>query len=98
MLNHSFGRYGLSLNGTWVANTEYSNSITRNELLKEVKQLASDYKDTKGLLLYLLGNESNYGLVWEGAETENIPVKENRSHVNNRARALYKLFNEIYFL
>jgi hypothetical protein len=94
MLNHSFGRYGLSLNGTWVANTEYSNSITRYELLKEVKQLASDYKDTKGLLLYLLGNESNYGLVWEGAETENIPVKENRSHVNNRARALYKLFNE----
>ena len=94
MLNHSFGRYGLSLNGTWVANTEYSNSITRYELLKEVKQLASDYKDTKGLLLYLLGNESNYGLVWEGAETENIPVKENGSHVNNRATALYKLFNE----
>ena len=94
MLNHSFGRYGLSLNGTWVANTEYSNSITRYELLKEVKQLASDYKETKGLLLYLLGNESNYGLVWEGAETENIPVKENRSHENNRATALYKLFNE----
>lgn len=94
MLNHSFGRYGLTLNGNWVANTEYSNSTTRYELLKEVRQLAFDYKDTKGLLLFLLGNESNYGLVWEGAETENIPVKENKSTVRKRARALYKLFNE----
>ena len=94
MLNHSFGRYGLSLNGTWVANTEYADSTTRIELLNEVKQLASDYKDTKGLLLFLLGNENNYGLVWEGAETENIPVKEKKSTVRKRARALYKLFNE----
>lgn len=94
MLNHSFGRYGLSINGTWVAHTEYSDVSTQNELLNEVKQLASDYKDTKGLLLFLLGNESNYGLVWEGAETENIPVKEKKSTVHKHARALYKLFNE----
>ena len=94
MLNHTFGRYGLSLSGTWVANTEYADATTRIELLNEVKQLASDYKDTKGLLLFLLGNENNYGLVWEGAETENIPVKEKKSTVRKRARALYKLFNE----
>jgi hypothetical protein len=56
--------------------------------------LASDYKNTKGLLLFLLGNENNYGLVWEGAETENIPVKETKSIIRKRARALYKLFNE----
>lgn len=94
MLNHTFGRYGLTLNGTWVANTEYADPTTRTELLNEVKQLASDYKNTKGLLLFLLGNENNYGLVWEGAETENIPVKETKSTVSKRARALYKLFNE----
>lgn len=94
MLNHTFGRYGLTLNGTWVANTEYADATTRKELLSEVKQLALDYKETKGLLLFLLGNENNYGLVWEGAETENIPVKEKKSTVRKRARALYKLFNE----
>jgi len=94
MLNHTFGRYGLTLNGTWVANTEYADTKTREFLLNEVKQLATDYKNTKGLLLFLLGNENNYGLVWEGAETENIPVKEKKATVRNRARALYKLFNE----
>lgn len=94
MLNHTFGRYGLTLNGTWVANTEYADTTTQKELLSEVKQLATDYKNTKGLLLFLLGNENNYGLVWEGAETENIPVKEKKSTISKRARALYKLFNE----
>ncbi len=92
MLNHSFGRYGLMLNGAWVANTEYSDQKTKELLLKEVKELAAEYKDTPGLLLYLLGNENNYGLFWEGAETEDIPVDERPS--TERAKHLYKLFND----
>jgi hypothetical protein len=27
MLNHTFGRYGLTINGVWVLNTEYSNQV-----------------------------------------------------------------------
>lgn len=92
MLNHSFGRYGLTLNGTWVVNTEYSDANTKDLLLKEVRQMASDYKETKGLLLFLLGNENNYGLFWDGAETENIPIEDRKSTA--RAKSMYKLFNE----
>ena len=92
MLNHSFGRYGLTIDGVWKPNTEYSDAKTRELLLKEVKELASEYKDTKGLLLFLLGNENNYGLFWDGAETEDIPIQDRKSTV--RARAMYKLFNE----
>jgi hypothetical protein len=92
MLNHSFGRYGLTLDGVWTPNTEYSNPKTRELLLKEVKELTAEYKGTKGLLLFLLGNENNYGLFWDGAETENIPVKDRKSTA--RAHSLYKLFNE----
>ncbi|WP_298224869.1 glycosidase [Flavobacterium sp.] len=92
MLNHSFGRYGLTLNGVWTPNTEYSDAKTREVLLQEVKEMTAEYKDTKGLLLFLLGNENNYGLFWDGAETENIPVKDRKSTA--RAHSLYKLFNE----
>jgi hypothetical protein len=92
MLNHSFGRYGLTIDGVWKPNTEYSDPKTRKLLLSEVTQMAKEYKDTKGLLLFLLGNENNYGLFWDGAETENIPVKDRKSTV--RARSMYKLFNE----
>jgi hypothetical protein len=92
MLNHPFGRYGLSINGNWVPNTEYSDAASQAVLLKEVKQLALEYKDTKGLLLFLLGNENNYGLFWGGAETEDIPVQDRKSTA--RAQSLYKMFNK----
>lgn len=92
MVNHSFGRYGLNVGGTWVANTEYSDPKTRDLLLKEVTELAQQYKSTPGLLLFLLGNENNYGLFWDGAETEDIPLEDQRATI--RARAMYKLFNE----
>lgn len=92
MLNHSFGRYGLTINGNWVPNTDYSNPKTKELLLKEVKEMVLEHKDTKGLLLFLLGNENNYGLFWEGAETENIPVKDRKS--TKKAEYMYKLFNQ----
>ncbi|MDZ7645672.1 MAG: hypothetical protein U5K54_00030 [Cytophagales bacterium] len=72
MLNHSFGRYGLTLDGAWVANTEYADPRVKKLLMAEITEMVESYKGTPGLLLYLLGNENNYGLFWEGAETENI--------------------------
>jgi hypothetical protein len=92
MLNHSFGRYGLTLNGVWNANTDYSNPLVKELLLKETKAMVQEYQNTPGLLMYLLGNENNYGLFWRGAETENIPVKDRQS--TKDAVFLYSLFNE----
>ena len=92
MLNHSFGRYGLTLNGTWVVNTEYSDKRVKSLLLSEVEVLAQTYKDTPGLLMYLLGNENNYGLFWDGAATENIPIEKRQSTI--RAKHMYALFND----
>lgn len=92
MLNHSFGRYGLTIDGGWMANTEYSDPRVRELLLREVTELANEYKNTPGLLLFLLGNENNYGLFWGGAETEDIPIEDRNSTI--RARYMYKLFNE----
>jgi hypothetical protein len=53
------------VNGSWVVNTDYANPATQELLLKEAKELAEQYKNTPGLLLYLLGNENNYGLFWK---------------------------------
>lgn len=92
MLNHSFGRYGLTIDGAWMANTEYADPRVEAQLMKEVTDLANEYRGTRGLLLYLLGNENNYGLFWGGAETEDIPMADRQSTI--RARAMYKLFNK----
>ena len=95
MLNHSFGRYGLTLDGVWTPVTDYSDPKTQEHLLNEVDELIKGYKDTPGLLLYLLGNENNYGLFWAGAETEDFPDEEEKKQAvgENRGRPMYKLMN-----
>ncbi len=96
MLNHSFGRYGLTLDGVWTPVTIYSEPRTQEFLLSEIDRLVKDYKDTPGLLLYLLGNENNYGLFWAGAETEDFPDEEEKKQAvgESRGRPMYRLMNE----
>ena len=96
MLNHSFGRYGLTLDGVWTPVTIYSETRTQDFLMKEIETLVNEYKDTPGLLLYLLGNENNYGLFWAGAETEDFPDEEEKKIAvgEKRGRPMYKLMNE----
>ena len=96
VLNHPFGRYGLTINGKWEANTGYSDPLTKEALLKEVNEMAVKYKNTPGLLMFLLGNENNYGLFWQGAETENIPLENRKSTI--AAISLYKLMNDATIL
>lgn len=92
VLNHTFGRYGLTIKGTWMPNTDYSSPLVKELLLKEVREMINQYKNTPGLLMFLLGNENNYGLFWRGAETENIPMESRKS--TKDAYYLYKLFND----
>ncbi len=92
MLYDSFGRYGLTVDGVWVPNTDYSDPRTKAILLEEARRLVREYDKIPGLLLYLLGNENNYGLFWQGAETEDIPVEDRKSTI--QAVHLYNVFNE----
>jgi hypothetical protein len=96
MLNHSFGRYGLTLNGVWTPVTIYDDPVTEEFLMQEVTQLVEEYKGTPGLLFYLLGNENNYGLFWQGAETEDFPDDEDQKAYigEKRGRPMYRLMNE----
>ena len=96
MINHSFGRYGLSINGKWIPVTDYSNLDAQKVLLQEVSEMTETYKDTPGLLLFLLGNENNYGLFWEGAETENFPSDEKEIVAKGEqlGRPMYRLMNK----
>ena len=95
MINHSFGRYGMTVDEEWKPITDYSNSKMQEILLSEIETMVSDYKNTPGLLLYLLGNENNYGLFWSGAETEDFPEEESKKEAvgEKYGRPMYKLMN-----
>lgn len=90
MLNHSFGRYGLTLEDGWVAHTEYNHPQVKELLIKETSLLAKEYKDTPGLLFYLLGNENNYGLYWKDMGSLGFQKERKSAALDNRG--MYKLF------
>lgn len=92
MINHSFGRYGLTVDGTDYNKTLYCKDDVKEELLRQAEDFVNTYKGTPGVLLYLLGNENNYGLFWSGAESEDLPVSDSLS--DKEARCMYELLNE----
>jgi len=95
MINHQFGAYGLTIDGVWNPKTKYADPKVRKHLIDETVKMANLYKDTPGLLLFMLGNENNYHLTWEGAETdEGIIINDQDEAKRAEARAMYKLFND----
>jgi beta-galactosidase len=93
VVNPLMGRYGASIDGVWVAQTDYSDPRTREVLKAEVLQVVETYKEVPGVLMFALGNESNYGLSWSASfEIENLPVGEKEQA---KARYLYSLYDEI---
>lgn len=91
VVNHPLGRYGLTVDGAWMPQTDYSNPRVRQLILAEVAAMTAELKDTPGVLFWLLGNENNYGLEWRSAATENLPAGERQAA---KARFLYSLFGE----
>ena len=91
-LNHPFARYGFMVDGNWVANVDYSSPALREALLADIAKMIDAYKDIPGVLIWLLGNENNYGLHWNSAETSDIP--DGDSPRENQARHLYSLMDE----
>ena len=86
VLNHSFGRYGVTIDGVFIEQTDYSDPATRALIRGEVEAVVREFKDVPGVLMWLLGNENNYGLVWSSAETEALPEGERDAA---KARYLY---------
>lgn len=91
IVNNLLGRYGVTVNGTWYANTDYSDQYTRETLIAMAEETAEKYRAVNGVLMYMFGNESNYGLVWSGSEIENLPVGEQNTV---KAGYLYSLLEE----
>ncbi len=92
ILNHPFARYGTEIDGEWVANVDYGNPALREKVLRDVTEMVEQFRYVPGVLMWLLGNENNYGLIWNSAETRDMP-KADKNDLQ-QARELYSLLNE----
>ena len=89
-INPLMGRYGLDVNGVWTPNINYANPAHRKAVLDQLKKALDTYRDTPGVLMWMLGNENNYGLSWTSFEIGALPVAQDDA----RAEHLYSLFGE----
>jgi hypothetical protein len=92
MINPLMGRYGVSVQGTFVPVVDYSDPGHRAAIKAETMAAVERYKDVEGVLFFLLGNENNYGLSWKSFEIEALPEGERQEA---KARHLYSLFGEL---
>jgi hypothetical protein len=92
VLNHPCARYGYTLDGVWTPSVDFSDPRLRAALTAEIGALVAEFDGVPGVLMWLLGNENNYGLTWTSFEIEALPAGERDAA---RARHLYSMFEQI---
>ncbi|MCF7904647.1 MAG: glycosidase, partial [Candidatus Marinimicrobia bacterium] len=96
ILNHPFARYGFEYDGQWHENVDYTSLQLKVDLLAEIDAMVDEYQETPGILMWLLGNENNYGLAWGSSATHDIPDETQTEF--DQAKALYALMNDAIVL
>jgi len=56
------GKYALGSGATWFEGTDYENPEHKKTMLESVRKMVEEFKDEPYILMWLLGNENNYGL------------------------------------
>jgi hypothetical protein len=92
VINHPVARWGYTIDGVWMPTPDYSDPRLREAVTAEIAALADEFRGVPGVLMWLLGNENNYGLSWSSFEIEALPEGERDAA---RARYLYSLYGEI---
>jgi len=56
------GKYTLGSGATWLEGTDYENPEHRKNMLDSVKKMVMEFKDEPYILMWIIGNENNYGV------------------------------------
>ena len=62
ILGDFLGKYTLGSGASWYEGTDYENPQHQKNMLESVKKMVMEYKDEPYILMWLLGNENNYGV------------------------------------
>ncbi|MFC1594743.1 glycoside hydrolase family 2 TIM barrel-domain containing protein, partial [Candidatus Omnitrophota bacterium] len=62
ILGDFLGKYALGSGASWYEGTDYANLEHQKNMLESVKQMVMEFKDEPYVLMWLLGNENNYGV------------------------------------
>jgi len=74
------GKYAIGSGASWYEGTDYANPEHQKNMLNSVKEIVMEFKDEPYVLMWLLGNENNYGVA---------------CNADKNPEAFYKFVNEV---
>jgi len=74
------GKYAIGSGASWFEGTDYENPQHRKNMLASVKKMVMEFKDEPYVLMWVLGNENNYGVA---------------CNADKKPEAYYKFVNEV---
>ncbi len=80
ILGDFLGKYALGSGASWFEGTDYENPEHKKNMMESVRKLVLEFKDEPYLLMWLLGNENNYGVA---------------CNADKKPEAYYKFVNEV---
>ena len=80
VMSNFLGKYAIGSGASWSEGTDYENPIHQKNMMDYVRQMVNEFKDEPYILMWVLGNENNYGVA---------------SNANKKPDAYYKFVNEV---
>jgi tetratricopeptide (TPR) repeat protein len=61
-MSNFIGKYAIGSGAKWAEGTDYSNPVHQKNMMDYVRQMVMEFKDEPYILMWILGNENNYGV------------------------------------
>jgi len=79
-MSNFLGKYAIGSGANWTQGTDYENPVHQKNMMDYVREMVMEFKDEPYILMWVLGNENNYGVA---------------SNANKKPEAYYKFVNEV---
>ena len=74
------GKYAVGSGASWSEGTDYENPVHRTNMMKSVEDMVTEFKDEPYVVMWILGNENNYGVA---------------SNADKKPKAYYEFVNQV---
>ena len=65
-MSNFLGKYAIGSGAKWSEGTDYENPVHQKNMMDYVRQMVMEFKDEPYILMWVLGNENNYGVASNG--------------------------------
>jgi len=79
-MSNFLGKYAIGSGASWTEGTDYENPVHQKNMMDYVRKMVMEFKDEPYILMWILGNENNYGVA---------------SNADKKPDAYYKFVNEV---